>query len=345
MNLEKELWALFSILGPPVPAHYMNFLVPRPNMILHLWLQLKYLLSSIRHDPWGHIPRPKNAIIPKQKPLSSLRNKATQNSHAGILTNKRLIHVSPLQLFFPIYHFFMKLDILLLLLFFGSTTYGLLPNLANGCGSSPRIFVKSFPRVSTGFSYPEIEGMFWLDRTYDALAANTVPDKPKAVEPKFDFWKAALEVGEKAILHAKTTIEKEFVKYSTPLEMIEELQNAVNGLTKKIKELEAFHGEHLNINVTQLNRLLSAEIESATKTLMKETQSWSQSQSRKNRKAIVIKALDMIEDVLVKINGLFQVPEREVRRNFGRVKPRIKHFVLLIGEFFFIYSSCLSVTD
>ncbi|KDR75786.1 hypothetical protein GALMADRAFT_502065 [Galerina marginata CBS 339.88] len=168
---------------------------------------------------------------------------------------------------------------------------------------------------------------------YDSFVAFWVP-----APPDFNFWDEAQKLGNKAVQYADKQLQEKSREYSVAWDKIEEFKQSMKDLINSTEALQLHSPGALverDFNYTLFSEKLSTEIDVVIADLMlefKEPPPENQTERYQRREAAVIKALEKMEDALVKVYSFWSVPELEARLKFAHVKPQIKHVVLVTGN-------------
>jgi len=142
----------------------------------------------------------------------------------------------------------------------------------------------------------------------------------------FDFWHYMEDLGDKANAY------KEKLLKDVPLELAQQFQETMNQVVTGAEAMGAML-QHVDFEdfqkqfLVELSRDLEALKEEFSEPLPEDqTERYQQQALRFSR------ALDLSEEALVNVCGFWKVPEADVRKSFGDIKPHINHGLLIIAN-------------
>jgi len=116
---------------------------------------------------------------------------------------------------------------------------------------------------------------------------------------------------------------------------VQDLVRSVEALKMGLQAQGLVARTNINIDFDEFCRMLSKEIDIVLEQLKAEFSEplpEDRSEGYKKREEAVDRALDKLENALVKVYGHWHIPEAEAKERFSHVKAQIRRVVLLVGE-------------
>ncbi|KAF8531232.1 hypothetical protein JB92DRAFT_2852296 [Gautieria morchelliformis] len=155
---------------------------------------------------------------------------------------------------------------------------------------------------------------------------------------EFDFWKETEKLGSDLVRNLVHNAEEELQNaaetFTSAKERIDEFKVTMEEVVSNAQKFRD-HVLHDGVNLEELSEMLATELDTILEKLKAEfTQPLPghETPRQAQRHKIICSALSMVEDAVVKVTGLWGIPEADSRLHFKEFEPHLKNVLLISAQ-------------
>jgi hydrogenase maturation factor len=150
----------------------------------------------------------------------------------------------------------------------------------------------------------------------------------------FAFWKEIDKTGIDLVRYAEEELQNAAATFTSAKERIDEFNVTIVKVVSSAKKF-GDHVLHYGVNLEELSEMLATELDAILEELKAEFSlplPGQETPRQAHRDKMISSALSKVEDAVVKVTGLWGIPEAETRLHFKEFEPHVKIFLLVSSE-------------